>query len=674
MPTANPCPDPGHWGDLLDSRLPEPVASTLTSHLEACPGCQSTLERLTAGEPTWVEAARAFEERPRPALRRAMEQLKAQGEAGLDTAGPSTIRDATVPFLRPPAGPDHLGRLGPYDVISVVGRGGMGVVLKAFDPALRRNVAIKVLAPQWASHAQARQRFTREAQTAAQVRHENVIAIHKVEEADGLPYLVMEYVPGVSLQQRLDRDGPLPVEDILRIGAQAAAGLAAAHAQDLIHRDVKPANILLDKDGNVRLTDFGLARAVDDTSLTQTGVIAGTPQYMAPEQARGAPLDHRADLFSLGSVLYAMCTGRSPFRGPSTVVVLKRVCEDTPRDVRDHNPDIPDWLAEIIDKLHAKKPRDRFQTADEVGRLLTRHLRHLRAPDKYEKPGPVAQPRPAAAWGLWLAALAVPAGAVVGLLIWGAVSVFGPQRDANSAPETKGQAPQAQAPQGQDPQSQGLQGRATQSPPAPRPVPPIGGDAYFQSVWADLHSDDLRTRMTAVDHFTTMQPNDQRATVIPRLVELTGEENPFIRRPAIKALRAWGTKDEVPVLMRLLNHKDPFTRSEALKAIGHFRDPRTLEPVIQCFRDNSTRRDARDALREMGPMAEPPLIDILNEPPHVFIVGLKKEAIDLLGEIGTEKSVPTLQKLLASRDFHEKASLPEAIQKALAAINLREKR
>jgi HEAT repeat protein len=653
MPAASPCPDPVRWGDLLDSRLPEPAASTLSSHLEACAGCQKTLERLTAGEPTWVEAARVLEDRPRPALRRAMEQLKAEGEAGRDTAGPSTVRDASLPFLRPPADPEHLGRLGPYEVHGLIGRGGMGVVLKAFDPALRRLVAIKVLAPQWASHEQAHQRFVREARTAAQVRHENVIAIHAVEEADGLPYLVMEYVPGVSLQQRLDRDGPLAVEEVVRIGAQAAAGLAAAHAQGLIHRDVKPANILLDKAGNARLTDFGLARAVDDTSLTQTGVIAGTPQYMAPEQARGAALDHRADLFSLGSVLYAMCTGRSPFRGPNTVAVLKRVCEDTPRDVRDRNPDTPDWLAEIIDKLHAKKPRERFQTADEVARLLTRHLRHLRSPDRFQKPGPLARPRAAASWGLWVGVLAFPAAAVVGLLIWGAVSLFGPKRDAGGP---------------QDPQAQGPQSRA-----GPRPVPPIGGDPFFQSVWADLHADDYFTRKTAVERLATMQPNDQRAKVAPRLVELTDDPSPFIRGPAIKALGAWGGQDAVPVLMRLLAHKDPFTRREALKAIGRFQDPRTLEPVIQGFRDNSTRADAGQTLREMGPMAEPALIAILNEPAGVGNVFLKRDAIDLLADIGTEKSVPALQQVLASHDIHEKAHLTAPAQKALAAIDQRKK-
>src|SRR5262249_45292615 len=266
----------------------------------------------------------------------------------------TTPGDSTLPFLRATRSPEQLGRLGAYEVLEVIGRGGMGVVLKAFDPALQRMTAIKVLAPQWASHEEARQRFEREARAAALVRYENVVAIDAVDEVDGLPYLVMEYVPGMSLQQRLDEGRPLALEEILTIGSQAAAGLAAAHEQDLIHRDIKPANILLDSAGNVRLTDFGLARAVDDTSLTQTGALAGTPQYMAPDQARGARLDHRADLFSLGSVLYAMCTGEPPFRAPTTLAVLKRLCEDTPPDVREFDPDIPDWLAEIIERLHEK--------------------------------------------------------------------------------------------------------------------------------------------------------------------------------------------------------------------------------------------------------------------------------------------------------------------------------
>ena len=159
-----------------------------------------------------------------------------------------------------------------------------------------------------------------------------MVDIHAVAEANGVPYLVMEYVSGRSLQDRLDQNGPLELIQILRIGMQTAAGLAKAHAQGLIHRDIKPANILLENGvPRVKITDFGLARAVDDASLTQSGVVAGTPQYMAPEQARGEPVDHRADLFSLGSVLYAMCTGQPPFRAGNTVAVLRQVAEETPR-------------------------------------------------------------------------------------------------------------------------------------------------------------------------------------------------------------------------------------------------------------------------------------------------------------------------------------------------------
>jgi len=668
MPAVSQCPDPARWGELFDSRLSEPDANTLSSHLEACAGCQSTLERLTAGEPTWVDAARALEQRPRPALRQAMAQLKSEGENGLDTPAPSA--NATLPFLRPSAWPEHLGRLGSYEVLSVIGRGGMGVVLKAFDPALRRLVAIKVLAPQWASHAEARQRFEREAQAAAQVRHENVVAIHAVEKADDLPYLVMEFVPGESLQQRLDRDGPLAVEEILRIGAAAAAGLAAAHEQDLIHRDVKPANILLDEDGNVRLTDFGLARAVDDSSLTQTGVIAGTPQYMAPEQARGAHLDHRTDLFSLGSVLYAMCTGRAPFRAPSTVAVLRRVCDETPRDVRDHNPEIPDWLAEIIDKLHEKKPRGRFQSADEVARLLTRHLRHLRSPDEVEKPGPVTRPAAPAPRILWAAALLVPGVVILALVTWGVVSVLRPKHDGKVTTDSKGQGTQTTTSQVATSQGATMPGRTTSQGPAPKtPVPPIGGDTFFQKLWADLHDTNYWTRKAAVERLANMKPNDQRAIVVPRLVELTEEEHPFIRGPAIKALGAWGSKDNVPVLMRLLAHNDLSARREALKVIGRFRDPRTVEPVMLGFRDNQTRAEAGQALRDLGNMAENDVLAILNERDEGGVVFLKKAAIEVLADIGTEKSVPALQKVAASNSFH----LSRPAQDALAAIAGRKK-
>jgi HEAT repeat protein len=644
MPALSQCPDPVRWGDLLDNRLPEPVASSLSSHLEGCPDCQSTLESLTAGESTWAEAASVLEQRPRPELRRAMEQLKAEGETGLDTVAPTAAGSQTLPFLRPSADPEHLGRLGPYEVLGVIGRGGMGVVLKAFDPALRRMVAIKVLAPQWAAHAEARKRFEREARAAALVRHENVVAIHAVEEADGLPYLVMEFVPGGSLQRLLDGSGPLPLKDILYIGAQVAAGLAAAHAQDLIHRDVKPANILLDAAGNVRLTDFGLARAVDDTSLTQTGVIAGTPQYMAPEQARGARLDHRADLFSLGSVLYAMCTGRPPFRAPTTMAVLRRVCDDEPRDVRDYNRNAPGWLVEIIDKLHAKKPRDRFRSADQVSRLLSWHLAHLRSPDTVEKPGPVGRHRTRGSRLWWVAATAVLAAPILALVVWGAVYALTPRHDPDPAP-VQGQV-QAQA-QGEAPR-----------PPAPRvqkppvEVPKVKGDAFFQEVWADLHNDNPFTRKTACERLAGMKPNGEQAVVAKKLVELIEVEDWLVRRPAVRALGTWGTDKDVPVLLRALADKDLWTRKEALKVIGRFNDARTLEAVIVSFRDQSTREDAAQALREMRPMSEDAVAALLNEPDGPGGPWVRAEAAKLLAEIGTEKSLPALIKVLGRKEDH----------------------
>src|SRR5262249_4202773 len=160
-----------------------------------------------------------------------------------------------------------------------------------------------------------------------------------------------------------------------------------------VHRDVKPANILLENGiERVKLTDFGLARAIDDHSLTQSGVIAGTPLYMSPEQAAGEPLDHRSDLFSLGSVLYALCTGRPPFRAVGTLAVLRRVIDDTPRPIPEVNPEIPGWLCDLIARLHAKNPADRFGSAQEVADLLGQHLAHVQQPGKVALPKPVDRP------------------------------------------------------------------------------------------------------------------------------------------------------------------------------------------------------------------------------------------------------------------------------------------
>ncbi len=292
-----------------------------------------------------------------------------------------------------------LGRLGRYEIEQTIGAGGMGIVLKGFDTELNRPVAVKVLAPHLAHSGAARQRFAREARAAAAVVHEHVVAIHNVEsdgvESGGVqeggvaggdsprdvPFLVMQYVPGRSLEERVNQDGPLEPEEILRIGSQAAAGLAAAHAQGVIHRDVKPANILLENDvERVLLTDFGLARAAEDASLTRSGIIAGTPHYMSPEQARGEPADARSDLFSLGSVLYFMATGHPPFRAEQAMAVLHRICQSRHRPVCEANPGIPDELAYVIDRLLEKKPGRRFATASDVQQALAGALSRLQQP------------------------------------------------------------------------------------------------------------------------------------------------------------------------------------------------------------------------------------------------------------------------------------------------------
>jgi serine/threonine protein kinase len=291
-------------------------------------------------------------------------------------SNPTSVHDL-LEFLAPCDTPDRLGLLAHYEILEILGRGGMATVLRAVDVKLNRVVAIKLMAPQLAADPMSRRRFHREAQAAAAVRHDNVVAIHAVDEWKGLPYLVMECISGQSLQQKIDDGGALQPAQILRIGIQIASGLAAPHAHGLVHRDIKPANILLENEiERVKITDFGLARSIGDVRITQAGAVYGTPQYMSPEQAQGERVDQRSDLFSLGSVLYAMCTGRPPFRGDTGLAVLRRVCDDTPPPIREVNPVIPATLAEIVNKLMSKNPDTRFQSAGEVAELFGRYLAH----------------------------------------------------------------------------------------------------------------------------------------------------------------------------------------------------------------------------------------------------------------------------------------------------------
>ncbi|WP_165072760.1 serine/threonine-protein kinase [Paludisphaera rhizosphaerae] len=374
MPTTpTPC-DPARLWALDWDDLPAGELAVLERHLDSCARCRDELDRLVR-----TDACLA-------GVRHEAERDEDEEEAA--------VVPESLDFLAPSDWPDSLGRLGTYEVRGVLGRGGMGVVLKAHDPALGRNVAIKVLSAPLATCGASRRRFLREARAAAAVVHEHVVSVFSVVESFAPPFLVMEYVPGRSLQERIDRFGPLGLAEILRIGRQTAAGLAAAHAQGIVHRDVKPANILLE-DGveRVRLTDFGLARAVADAAVTRSGVIAGTPHYMAPEQASGGSIDHRADLFSLGSTLYAAAAGRPPFRAETPLGVLRRVCDDPHRPLREVNPDVPAWFETIVDRLLAKDPADRFADAAEVADVLERCLAHVQQPLTAPLPTGLASPR-----------------------------------------------------------------------------------------------------------------------------------------------------------------------------------------------------------------------------------------------------------------------------------------
>jgi formylglycine-generating enzyme required for sulfatase activity len=286
--------------------------------------------------------------------------------------------------------PGSLGQLGAHEALAVLGSGSMGTVLKCLDPLLRRTVAVKVMAQHLAGSPSAQQRFLREAQAVAALDHENIVRVHAVYHAP-VPHIVMELIDGRPLEHLLSEGKPLPVEQAVRVGIQIARALAAAHDRGVIHRDIKPANVLIDGRGHVKVADFGLARAADDSSLTHHGQIVGTPLYMAPEQARGDQADHRSDLFSLGNVLYALCAGHAAFRAPTSLAVLKRVCEETPRPLREVNPAVPPWLEGLIARLLEKAPQDRFQSAAEVAALLEQGITS-------PTPPPTAPPRRRSLW------------------------------------------------------------------------------------------------------------------------------------------------------------------------------------------------------------------------------------------------------------------------------------
>ncbi len=424
-PLSSPCVPTLLQRSLCD-QLSEPQEEQLATHLSECKSCRQQLEALASDAVSWNQV--------RNILRNETcgEQAASRGKSSLIPRQPASGTEADreftdgshlkpsdfiVDFLQPAQNKESLGRLGDIEIRQFIGQGAHGIVLKGFQDELNRLVAVKVMAPHLASVVAARKRFAREARATAAIVHPNVMPILHVDSSGQLPFLVMPYVDCESLQDRLDREGSLPMLDVLRISLQVARGLAAAHAQGLVHRDVKPANILLERGvERVMLTDFGLARAVDDATLTRSGLIAGTPHYMSPEQARGDAVDTRSDMFSLGSVLYAMSTGRPPFRAESTYGILRRVTDDQPRPLRELNPEVPRWFEAVVMKLLSKAAEDRFDSVEQIAVILEQCLAHLQQPEVFPLPGIVRELRPNTKSSRLRNGLLLTAAIVLGLL------------------------------------------------------------------------------------------------------------------------------------------------------------------------------------------------------------------------------------------------------------------
>jgi serine/threonine-protein kinase len=254
---------------------------------------------------------------------------------------------------------------GRYRLERVIARGGMGTVWEADDPLLARKIAVKTLDAAIGTDESIRARFRREAITAAAVTHPNIVATYDTGEDDGVAYIVMELVHGITLRQLIDRDGAVPVEDAAGIAYQVADALAVAHARGLVHRDVKPGNVLVQPDGRVKVTDFGIAKAADGggDELTRTGMVVGTARYLAPEQVDGRAVDERVDIYSLGLVLYEMLCGKAPFEADTDIATAVARLTSPPRPITLECPGVPSALEHVIDRALTKDPGDRWPSA-----------------------------------------------------------------------------------------------------------------------------------------------------------------------------------------------------------------------------------------------------------------------------------------------------------------------
>ena len=320
-----------------------------------------------------------------------------------------------------------------YELEELVGTGGMSSVFRAHDRLLERKVALKVLHDQYTRDGDSVERFRREARSVASLSHPNIVTVIDRGEHDGRQYIVFEYVAGENLKHRIDREGGLPVGEAVELALQIGRALQFAHENGLVHRDVKPQNVLLNGDGRLKVTDFGIARSLDvQHGMTQTGTVLGTSDYIAPEQAQGSRVDDKTDVYSLGIVLYELLTGETPFSGDNFVAVAMQHINDPPPNIQDIRRDVSPRLAYAIDRALAKDPRDRWGSMQEFcdeleGCLLERNAAGPPTPGRRwssrrrgaggARPGPAPRAVEASAWGWMLLAAVLLAGAAVALVL-----------------------------------------------------------------------------------------------------------------------------------------------------------------------------------------------------------------------------------------------------------------
>jgi len=378
MHTYTECPTAETLQQLLLGFGDAAFAIELERHVGVCPMCAERAKLIQVEDEVVrsLRRAKSADDTPLPAavqtlvtvLRRL--HTRSPGTATVawsskDAVDAPTVTVSPEGFLAPSAEPGEIGRFGPYAVHEVLGTGGMGVVYRGYDSRLQRAVAVKVIRPELLTAPGVTERFLAEARAAAVVEHDHIVVVHAVEIHDGVPSLIMPLLKGDTLERQLrDTAKPLSVPEILRIAHEVASGLAAAHAAGLIHRDIKPANIWVEQpSGRLKILDFGLAVVADEES---SGGIAGTPGYMAPEQIRGEAVDARADLFSLGCVLYRAATGTPPFPGTTPSGVLVRTLSQEPLSIVSANPQLPPELATLIEGLLVKDAGGRTESADAV--------------------------------------------------------------------------------------------------------------------------------------------------------------------------------------------------------------------------------------------------------------------------------------------------------------------